>query len=148
MPLMGTYVKAANKDTLIVASGADAVTLDPGVSFDGQSPLLWRNVYEALLDYKEDTLEFVPLLAESFATSDDQKNYTFKIRKGVEFTDGEVLNAAAVKFNIERQIKVNRASLLRFLLLHQLKLQMSLPLFLSLASRWMVLCQPSPRSTR
>ena len=108
MPLMGTYVNAANKDTLVVASGADAVTLDPGVSFDGQSPLLWRNVYEALLDYKEDTLEFVPLLAESFATSDDQKNYTFKIRKGVEFTDGEVLNAAAVKFNIERQIKVKQ----------------------------------------
>lgn len=108
VPLMGNYVKAASKDTLIIASGADAVTLDPGVSFDGQSPLLWRNVYEGLLDYKEDTLEFVPLLAESFEVSDGQKTYTFKIRRGVKFTDGQVLNAAAVKFNIERQIKVKQ----------------------------------------
>ena len=36
---------AAGKDTLVVASGADAVTLDPGVSFDGQSPLIWRTAW-------------------------------------------------------------------------------------------------------
>ena len=97
---------AADKDTLVVASGADAVTLDPGVSFDGQSPLIWRGVYESLLQYKEDTLEIVPLLAESYEISDDKLTYTFKIRKGVKFSDGTPLDAAAVKFNIERQIKV------------------------------------------
>jgi peptide/nickel transport system substrate-binding protein len=97
---------AADKDTLVVASGADAVTLDPGVSFDGQSPLIWRGVYESLLQYKEDTLEIVPLLAESYEISDDKLIYTFKIRKGVKFSDGTPLDAAAVKFNIERQIKV------------------------------------------
>jgi peptide/nickel transport system substrate-binding protein len=109
LPFLGdTRVLAATKDTLVVASGADAVTLDPGVSFDGQSPLLWRGVYESLLDYKEDTLEFAPLLAESWEVSDDKKTYTFKIRRQVKFTDGEPLNAAAVKSNIERQIKVKQ----------------------------------------
>jgi peptide/nickel transport system substrate-binding protein len=109
LPFLGdTRVLAASKDTLVVASGADAVTLDPGVSFDGQSPLLWRSVYESLLDYKEDTLEFAPLLAESWEVSDDKKTYTFKIRQHVKFTDGEPLNAAAVKYNIERQIKVKQ----------------------------------------
>ena len=103
---MGGRVLAAGKDTLVVTSGADAVTLDPGASFDGQSPLLWRGVYESLLDYKADTLDFAPALAESHTVSDDKKTYTFKIRKGVKFTDGEVLDAAAVKFNIERQIKI------------------------------------------
>ena len=33
---------AADAKTLVVASGADAVTLDPQVSFDGQSPPLAR----------------------------------------------------------------------------------------------------------
>ena len=99
---------AAGKDTLVVASGADAVTLDPGVSFDGQSPLIWRGVYEALLSYKGNTVEIVPELAESYSISDDKLTYTFKIRKGIKFTDGEPLDAAAVKFNIERQIKIKQ----------------------------------------
>jgi peptide/nickel transport system substrate-binding protein len=104
----GSNAHAAGKDTLVVASGADAVTLDPGVSFDGQSPLIWRGVYEALLSYKGNTVEIVPELAESYNISDDKLTYTFKIRKGIRFTDGEPLDAAAVKFNIERQIKIKQ----------------------------------------
>src|SRR6516165_2194389 len=99
---------AAGPDTLVVASGADAVTLDPGVSFDGQSPLIWRGVYEALLGYKGNTIEIVPELAESYNISDDKLTYTFKIRRGIKFTDGEPLDAAAVKLNIERQIKTKQ----------------------------------------
>ena len=73
---------AADAKTLVVASGADAVTLDPQVSFDGQSPLLWRAVYENLLTYDGDTLDIVPHLAESYDVSDDGLTYTFKIRSG------------------------------------------------------------------
>lgn len=106
LSVAGRRSLAADKGTLVVASGADAVTLDPGVSFDGQSPLIWGGVYESLLTYKEGTLEIVPLLAESYEISDDKLTYSFKIRKGVKFTDGTSLDAAAVKFNIERQIKI------------------------------------------
>src|ERR1043166_3351420 len=67
---------AADKDTLVVASGAEAVTLDPGVSFDGQSPLIWRGVYESLLEYQDGTLNIVPSLAESYKISDDKLTYT------------------------------------------------------------------------
>jgi peptide/nickel transport system substrate-binding protein len=105
---LGRGALAAGKDTLVVASGADAVTLDPGVSFDGQSPLIWRGVYEALLGYKGNSLEIVPVLAENYSISDDKLTYTFKIRKGIKFTDGETLDAAAVKFNIERQIAIKQ----------------------------------------
>ena len=99
---------AADKDTLVIASGADAVTLDPGVSFDGQSVLLWRGVYEALLKYKGGTTEIEPNLAESYSISPDKLTYTFKIRKGIKFQDGETLDAAAVKFNIDRQIAIKQ----------------------------------------
>jgi peptide/nickel transport system substrate-binding protein len=99
---------AADAKTLVVASGADAVTLDPQVSFDGQSPLLWRAVYENLVKYEGDTLEIVPHLAESYEISEDGLTYTFKIRPGVTFSDGEPLNAAAVKLSIERQIGVEQ----------------------------------------
>jgi peptide/nickel transport system substrate-binding protein len=99
---------APDPTTLVVASGAAAVTLDPGVSFDGQSPLLWRAVYEPLVNYKGDTVDIVPHLAESYDISADGLTYTFKIRQGVKFSDGETLDAAAVKTNIERQISVKQ----------------------------------------
>ena len=103
-----TSSRAADKDTLVIASGADAVTLDPGVSFDGQSPLLWRAVYETLLTYKGGTTEIVPNLAESYDISPDKLTYTFKIRKGIKFTDGEPLDAAAVKLNIDRAVAIKQ----------------------------------------
>lgn len=99
---------AADASTLVVASGADAVTLDPQVSFDGQSPLLWRAVYETLVAYDGDTLDIVPHLAESYEISEDGLTYTFKIRPGITFTDGEPFNAAAAKLSIDRQIGVEQ----------------------------------------
>src|SRR5260370_32522539 len=44
----------------------------------------------------------VPLLAESFEAAPDLKTYTFKLRKGVTFQNGEPFNAQAVKFSYER----------------------------------------------
>ena len=40
---------ADRKKILVVVSVKEAVTLDPQVSLDGQSPLIWRAVYEPLL---------------------------------------------------------------------------------------------------
>lgn len=97
---------AAQQDTLIITSCADAVTLDPQASFDGQSPLIWRGVYENLLAYEGSGQEIVPNLAE-YEISPDGLTYTFKLRDGVTFTDGEVLDSAAVKLNIERQQAIN-----------------------------------------
>ncbi len=101
-------VRAASSDTLVVTSGGEAVTLDPHVSFDGQSPLLHRAVYESLLKYDGGTLEIVPHLAESFSVSEDGLVYTFKIRPGITFSDGEPLDAAAVKLNLDRQIALEQ----------------------------------------
>jgi peptide/nickel transport system substrate-binding protein len=43
-----------------------------------------------------------PLLAESWQASPDLKTYTFKLRKGVKFQNGEPFDSAAVKFSFER----------------------------------------------
>jgi len=44
----------------------------------------------------------VPQLATSYEWAADNKSLTLKIRPGVTFHDGEKLDAAAVKYNIER----------------------------------------------
>ena len=43
-----------------------------------------------------------PLLAETWGHTPDGKTYTFRLRKGVTFSDGSALNAETVKFSFER----------------------------------------------
>ncbi len=56
-------------------------------------------IYEPLVRVAHEGVE--PCLAESWEISEDGKVYTFKIREGVTFTDGEVCDANAVKANFD-----------------------------------------------
>jgi peptide/nickel transport system substrate-binding protein len=103
----GGSSQAAAK-VLTMTSGATPVTLDPGVSLDGQSPLLWRCVYEPLLQFKGSTIDVEPRLAQSYELDNAKNTLVFHLRPGVSFTDGTPLDAAAVKLNIERQIAVKQ----------------------------------------
>jgi peptide/nickel transport system substrate-binding protein len=59
------------------------------------------NIYETLTKINEDG-SVSPLLAESWQASPDLKTYTFKLRKGVKFHNGEPFDSAAVRFTYER----------------------------------------------
>jgi peptide/nickel transport system substrate-binding protein len=102
-----TTSRSGAQKTLTVASYGNAETLDPMASLDGQSPLLWRASYERLLAYRGNTTEYIPELAESYEVSPDGKAFTFHLRSGVAFTDGEEMTAAAWKLSLERQIAIN-----------------------------------------
>ena len=56
-------------------------------------------LFEPLVRVSKDGVE--PCLAESWDISEDGKVYTFHIRDGVTFTDGEVCDANAVKANFD-----------------------------------------------
>src|ERR1035437_10164488 len=66
--------------TITVASYANAETLDPMLSLDGQSPLLWRASYERLLNYRGNTANYEPFLASAYEISPDKLTYTFHLR--------------------------------------------------------------------
>jgi peptide/nickel transport system substrate-binding protein len=59
------------------------------------------NILEGLTKINVDG-SVTPLLAESWQASPDGKTYTFQLRKGIKFQDGEPFDAAAVKFSFER----------------------------------------------
>ena len=59
------------------------------------------NVLEGLTKINVDG-SVTPLLAESWAMDPDGKSYTFRLRKGVKYHDGEAFDSAAVKFSFER----------------------------------------------
>jgi len=74
---------------------------DPAIEFSNGIHL-HNNIYEQLLRYDAATKQIQPLLAESFTVSEDGLTYTFKIRQGVKFQNGDALTADDVKYSIDR----------------------------------------------
>jgi peptide/nickel transport system substrate-binding protein len=57
-------------------------------------------VFEAPIELHPETLEPMPLLATGWESSDDGTVWTFAIREGVTFHDGEVMDAEDVAFQV------------------------------------------------
>src|SRR6266700_5048328 len=90
------------KDSVVMAMTLEPPGLDPtNAAAAAIAEVTLYNVYETLTKVKEDG-SVVPLLAESWVTTPDLKTYTFKLRKGVTFQNGEPFNAETVKFSFER----------------------------------------------
>ncbi|HVZ44564.1 MAG TPA: ABC transporter substrate-binding protein [Ramlibacter sp.] len=90
------------KNSIVIGMSLEPVVLDPTVnaaSAIGEVTLY--NVYETLTKIHDDG-RVTPLLAESWEVSPDLKTYTFKLRRGVKFQNGEPFNAQAVKFSFDR----------------------------------------------
>ena len=87
---------------LTVAASAAVTTWDPVRSFSTEA-LYLGNVYEPLLwkNPAGSDDEYTPGLAESWKASPDGLSWTFNIRSGATFHDGEPVDAAAVKASIE-----------------------------------------------
>lgn len=89
---------AANQaEALVFAVTKDISDMNPHL-YLGSMPAQGM-VYESLVENTPDGIK--PLLAESWDISDDGKVYTFHLRQGVTFHDGEPFNAEAVKKNID-----------------------------------------------
>ncbi len=98
--------------TLRVSYGNEIAHLDfhtaPGYE------MMWvaMNVGCGLVNITPDG-KFVGDAAESFQVSSDHLTYTFKLRKNVVFHDGTPVDAAAVKFSIDRLMDPNTKSGMR-----------------------------------
>jgi peptide/nickel transport system substrate-binding protein len=99
----GGVAAAQPAGTLVVGLVAEPVNLDPAQVTDLNSNRVGRRIVETLVTFPDEKTEVVPGLAESWTISKDGLQYTFKLRRGITFHDGTPLNAAAVKFSIERQ---------------------------------------------
>lgn len=95
---------------LVVPLVADIQTADVHkTTKDYEIPL---NIYDRLVDIevKEDgSSEIVPSLAESWEISGDALTYTFHLRQGVKFHNGEELTADDVEYSFTRQLSVEGA---------------------------------------
>jgi peptide/nickel transport system substrate-binding protein len=87
---------------LVFGTAADPVVLDGALVSDGESLRAIDQMFEGLVTLKQGSTEVVPALAESWEANADGTSWTFKLREGVEFHDGEPFNAEAVCFNFDR----------------------------------------------
>ncbi len=92
----------AEGGTLVFAGASDPVALDGALVSDGESLRVITQIFETLVALKPGTTEPEPGLAESWEADETGKIWTFKIREGVTFHDGETLDAEAVCFNFDR----------------------------------------------
>jgi peptide/nickel transport system substrate-binding protein len=86
-------------DWLVWAIGAEPETLNPVTSKDLYGFwILWRNVFEGLMEYDSDTFALKPALAESYEVTKGGLEITFRLRDNIYFSDGVPITSEDVLF--------------------------------------------------
>ncbi|MBP7564833.1 MAG: ABC transporter substrate-binding protein [Burkholderiaceae bacterium] len=92
----------ARKSNLVIGMTLEPTGLDPTASAAASiGEVTLYSIYETLTKINGDG-SVTPLLAESWEVSPDLKTYTFRLRRGVKFQNGEPFNANTVKYSFER----------------------------------------------
>lgn len=87
-------------------STSDAVSFHPYLISDSASRSYANSVYyRGLLRYDENTMELIPNWAESYTISDDGLTFTFVLRDGLQWSDGEPLTAYDYEWTYEQAVK-------------------------------------------
>ncbi|MCL6454327.1 MAG: peptide ABC transporter substrate-binding protein [Alicyclobacillus sp.] len=94
--------------TLNIGLNADPPTLDPSLSSALVDRQIMLNIYDTLFALTPDG-KIVGDLVKTWEISSDGLTYTFHLQQGVKFQDGTPFNAAAVKFNLERDMQPSSA---------------------------------------
>jgi len=98
-----------NPGTLVFDDIGDVDSLDPAWSYDTRSSEVIQNVYETLISFNGGSVtQFLPKLAENWTISTDGMTYTFTIRSGVKFHNGDNLTAEDVAYSIKRALVQDR----------------------------------------
>src|SRR5690349_17940102 len=98
LAVCATGVQAQN---LRIGLAEDPDVLDPTLARTFVGRVVFAGLCDKLFDLDE-KLNVIPMLATGHEWSADSKALTLKLRPGVTFHDGEKMDAAAVKYNLER----------------------------------------------
>jgi peptide/nickel transport system substrate-binding protein len=104
-----TSTSAPAPTSLIVDKSTECQSLDPAFDYEYAGWEIIQNVYQTLVWYNgTSTTSFKGVLAESWTKSADGMVFTFKLRQGVKFSNGDSFDADAVKYSLDRVLKMNQ----------------------------------------
>src|SRR5690554_2984412 len=93
--------QAVRGGTLRVAYETEPITLDMMYTTTTDTLFRMTHVFEPLFTYDEG-YQIVPMLVDTYELSDDGTVYTFTLRSGITFHDGQPLTAADAVASVER----------------------------------------------
>src|SRR5215470_9925915 len=103
--LSAVFAGASAQTTLRIGLAEDPDLLDPTLARTYVGRIVFASLCDKLVDISPE-LDIVPQLASEWQWTDGNKGLILKIRQGVKFQDGEPLDAAAVKFSLERHLNL------------------------------------------
>lgn len=97
----GPQVAAQDAETVLrIGLTQDWETLNPTSGFAVSEYEIWNVHYATLTDKAADDFAVIPGLAESWVESDGGLTYTYTLREGLLWSDGEPLTAEDIAWNI------------------------------------------------
>lgn len=88
--------------TFTVALLDEVDSFNPFNGFQASSYEMWSLMYDYMIGYSMEDMSPEPALATSWETSEDGLTWTFDIREGVDWSDGEPLTAADIAYTYNR----------------------------------------------
>jgi peptide/nickel transport system substrate-binding protein len=115
-PAQGGSAEGAAGGSLTVNMAVAPGTIDPAMGCGFNDLAIAGNLYSKLTQYATkpgpdgtqqiDPSKIEPYAAASWKTSDAGKTYTFTLKPGMKFPSGKPVDAAAVKYSVERNIEM------------------------------------------
>src|SRR5215469_17031113 len=90
---------------LVIARTADSQSMNATTVFDNESIWIFEQIFQPLYTVSNDGKGVTPWLATGYTISADKKTYTFTLRPGVRFSNGQPMTSADVKFSIDQNRK-------------------------------------------
>jgi peptide/nickel transport system substrate-binding protein len=94
---------------MVLAQTQDAITMDPPMHSLIQNNTILMHMFDSLV-YLDAQGKLQPMLATTWEAGPDGKTWTFKLRQGVKFHNGEPFDSAAVKFSLDRALNPDQKS--------------------------------------
>jgi len=94
--------KAADPVIFTVGLIGDVDSFNPFLGFEASSYEMWALTYDYMVGYSMKDMSPQPDLATKWDISDDGKTWTFDIRSGVTWSDGQPLTAADIAYTYNR----------------------------------------------
>src|SRR5262245_44777321 len=102
VPAGAEETKAQSPKILRVGVTQEVDSRNPFISITRTGTDIGRANFDFLTAYSQQDFSVVPGLADSWTTSDDKLTWTFKIHKGVKWSDGKPLTAKDPAFTFQK----------------------------------------------